>query len=151
MFAGRDIDVPHVLSRLKRTADDLGLPFTARSMTYNSRRAQELGKWAEKMGQGDAFHHAVFEAYFAHGRNIAQIEVLKTIVDKVGLDTQAAENALRYGTYKQDVDHDWRRCHDVGIRAVPTFHCDGRSLVGAQPYNAIKKLVVSTKEAPHFF
>ncbi|MBI5064136.1 MAG: DsbA family protein, partial [Desulfatitalea sp.] len=67
LFAGRGVDIPAVLARLKSTAAGLGLPFTERSMTYNSRRAQELGKWAEESGQGEAFHRRAFEAYFAHG------------------------------------------------------------------------------------
>ncbi len=143
LFAGRGLDIPKMVAHLKQTADRLGLPFTARTMTYNSRRAQELGKWAEIMGQGEAFHRAVFEAYFAQGRNIAQADVLMDLATAVGLDPVAAQAVLKEDRYKSAVDEDWQRCYEMGIRAVPTFFMNGRLLVGAQPYDAIKSLVTS--------
>ncbi|NIP49262.1 MAG: dithiol-disulfide isomerase, partial [Gammaproteobacteria bacterium] len=53
-------------------------------MTYNSRLAQELGKWAEQMEKGDAFHDAVFKAYFADGLNIADANILADIANSIG-------------------------------------------------------------------
>ena len=61
-----------MLARLRQVARELDLPFGERKMTFNSRLAQELGKWAEDQGRGDAFHHAVFLAYFQRGENIAR-------------------------------------------------------------------------------
>ncbi len=143
MFAGRGMDIPRMLDRLKRTADELGLPFTTRSMTFNSRRAQELGKWADQTGHGDAFHHAVFEAYFAKGLNIAQLDVLSGLAVQVGLDAGEVQRVLAQGLYIGAVDTDWQRCHEVGITAVPTFQMGGRFLVGAQPYEALRQLALS--------
>jgi len=141
LFAGRGLEIPPMIARLKRTADDLGLPFGTRTMTYNSRRAQELGKWAESQGRGEAFHKNVFQAYFAQGRNIARMEVLKDLAAGVGLKPEQAEQVLTQGRYAEAVDRDWERSHRMGITAVPTFVCDGRGLVGAQSYEALKALV----------
>ena len=113
-------------------------------MTYNSRRAQELGKWAELEGRGDRFHRLAFEAYFVHGKNIARTEVLREIAAACDLDPDAAEQVLIEGRYKADVDKDWRRSYDSGITAVPTFQMNGDFLVGAQPYEAIRDLIVRT-------
>jgi hypothetical protein len=44
------------MERLKAVAADLGLPWGVRTRTYNNRRAQELGKWADSLEKGDAFH-----------------------------------------------------------------------------------------------
>ena len=141
LFAGRGLDIPQMITRLKRTADDLGLPFGTRTRTYNSRRAQELGKWAETQGSGEVFHKSVFQAYFARGRNIARMAVLKELAAGVGLNPDQAEQALNQGRYADDVDRDWERSRRMGITAVPTFVCNGRGLVGAQPYEALKELV----------
>jgi len=130
-----------MIDRLKRTADGLGLPFGTRTMTYNSRRAQELGKWAEAQGSGEAFHKSVFQAYFAQGRNIARMEVLKDLAAGVGLKPEQAEQVLVEGRYAGAVDRDWERSRRMGITAVPTFVYDGRGLVGAQTYEALKALV----------
>ncbi len=129
-----------MLTHLKRTADDLGLPFGPRTMTYNSRRAQELGKWAEEQGCGEAFHKAAFHAYFADGKNIGRIEVLQEISKGVGLDTMRAIEAVTSQQYKKAVDKDWKRAYELGIHAVPTFQMNGRILVGAQTYEVLEEL-----------
>jgi predicted DsbA family dithiol-disulfide isomerase len=139
LFSGRDIDIPAVLGRLKTVAADCGLPFGTRTKTYNSRRAQELGKWAESLGKGDAFHLAVFKAYFADGLNIAKIPVLVELADAVGL--RGVEEVLSQGTFKEAVDRDWRYSRTCGITAVPTFVANGRMVVGAQPYKALEELI----------
>jgi len=56
------------MARLRRVADELGLPWRERDRTYNSRLAQEMSKWAEDKGSGEEFHMSVFRAYFAEGK-----------------------------------------------------------------------------------
>ncbi len=112
-------------------------------MTYNSRRAQELGKYAEQKGVGEDFHRAVFHAYFAEGRNIALLEELEMLAGQVGLDGSEALRVLGNGAFQEAVDKDWQRSRKAAITAVPTFRSNGRTLVGAQPYEAIKALVLA--------
>ncbi len=131
------------MGHLQKVAADLGLPWGMRLKTYNSRRAQELGKWAEALGQGDEFHLAVFQAFFVDGRNIADIAVLKEIAGTIGLDGQMAEQVLAERTFKAAVDRDWEYARTCGITAVPTFMVAGRKVVGAQPYQALKDLVTA--------
>jgi predicted DsbA family dithiol-disulfide isomerase len=130
-----------MLAHLQQTAAQLGLPFGERRMTYNSRMAQELGKWAEQNGGGDAFHRAVFRAYFAEGRNIARLNVLMDIVQSTGGDPADARAALEQRRFSDAVDRDWQRSRTMGITAVPTFVSSGRRLVGAQGYRELARLV----------
>jgi predicted DsbA family dithiol-disulfide isomerase len=139
LFAGRNIDIPGTFDRLMRVAADCGLPFGTRTKTYNSRRAQELGKWAESLNKGEEFHMAVFKAYFADGLNIAKIPVLVELAESVGL--KGAEEVLSKGAFKEAVDRDWRYSRTCGITAVPTFVAKGRMVVGAQPYNVLEELI----------
>ncbi len=129
------------MEHLKKVAAESGLPWSRRTRTYNSRRAQELGKWAEAMGKGDEFHLAVFKAYFADGKNIADISVLKEIAGTIGLDGRKVEQALAERTFKEAVDQDWEYARTCGITAVPTCMVGGRKVVGAQPYQALADLV----------
>jgi predicted DsbA family dithiol-disulfide isomerase len=131
-----------MLARLKQVAGELDLPFGERRMTFNSRLAQELGKWAEDQGRGDAFHHGVFLAYFRDGDNIARHEVLLKVCSDAGLEPAQARDVLDRRTYRQAVDRDWERSHRLGITAVPTFVGGGQRLVGAQPYQALVKLAM---------
>ncbi len=141
LFAGRPIDIPAMLAHLRKTAKQLGLPFGDRRMTFNSRRAQELGKWAESAGRGWEFHQAVFRAYFADGRNIARIAVLTEIAEAIGLVGEKAREILSAGDFKAAVDRDWQRSRTKGITAVPSFDLNGRHLVGAQPYAVLAEMV----------
>jgi predicted DsbA family dithiol-disulfide isomerase len=141
LFAGRGLDIPQMLARLEQTAGELGLPFGRRTMTYNSRRAQELGKWAEEQGRGEAFHRAVFHAYFADGLNIARIDVLRRLAERVGLNPDHVIDVLNTQRFKAAVDADWQRARRLGVNAVPTFKIHDRVLVGAQTYEAIVAIV----------
>jgi predicted DsbA family dithiol-disulfide isomerase len=130
-----------MLQRLEQTARSLGLPFGERRMSFNSRRAQEAAKWAETHGKADAFHNAVFRAYFAAGKNLHEIETLAAAVEAVGLKGADLEEVLRKKTFKSAVDLDWLRSHQLGITAVPTFRINGENLVGAQPYEQMARFL----------
>ncbi len=124
------------------------MPFGDREMTYNSRLAQELGKWAEQMGKGDAFHDAVFRAYFADGRNIADVNVLADIATAAGLDAEQAHNLIAARTFKETVDADWARAYESRVTAVPTFLMNGQALVGAQTFNALADFLLQNNVNP---
>ena len=141
LFAGRNIDLNAVRMRLKKAADDVNLPLTVRDMTYNSRKATELGKWAEEKGKGDVYHGAVFRAYFADGLNIGDLTVLKQICNRLGLNPAEAETVIGKRLYKKAVDDDWEYALKIGIMAVPSFMMNGRMIQGAQPYDVLKRLV----------
>ena len=143
LFAGQPVNIPAMLARLKQVARELDLPFGDRQMTFNSRLAQELGKWAEEQDHGNAFHMAVFLAYFERGENIALPSVLLRLCAGVGLDPAAASDVMERRTYREAVDQDWQRSRQMGITAVPTFLIDGRRLVGAQTYAALEAMLVS--------
>lgn len=142
LFKARDVDIPAVMERLEKAAAELSLPWSTRTRTYNSRRAQELGKWVESLEKGDAFHMAAFQAYFVHGQNIGDVSVLRELVEAVGLDGREAEDVVAQGTFKETVDRDWNYSRSCGITAVPTFMVSGRRVVGAQPYKLLSSLSV---------
>ncbi len=143
LFADRDIDIPQVMARLKKAAKELGLPLGERKKTYNSRLAQELGKWAETRGRGDEFHDAAFRAYFVDGKNIAKSDTLIALAGAVGLPEKEAGEILQRRAFREAVDSDWTLCKRLGISAVPTFVLDHQSLVGAQPYEALEQLLLA--------
>jgi predicted DsbA family dithiol-disulfide isomerase len=145
MFAGRPINIPEMIAHLKKTAEDLGLPFGNRKMTYNSRLAQELGKWAESLGKGDQYHHSVFKAYFADGLNIGSTEVLEQLAQDAGLPGNEIRSILAHRTFESAVDSDWSRARKFGITAVPTFMVKQRILVGAQPYEVLEGFLESNQ------
>lgn len=141
LFPG--IDLAAVNDRLQAAAAEVGLPLAPRSRTCNSRRAQELGKWAEEQGRGPGYRDAVYRAYFVAGRNIARSEELVAICEELGLDGQEARRVLEERRFAAAVDGDWARAGQRGVTAVPTVLHAGRTLVGFQPYDAYRRLVTT--------
>jgi len=141
LFKGRNVDRAAMHAQMKARMDAEGLPYGERTMTYNSRLAQELGKWADTQPGGEALHDALFRAYFVDTRDISRPEVLLDIVAQLGLSVDAAREVLEQRTFRAAVDEDWALSRQYRITGVPTFVAGGYGVVGAQPYEALEKLV----------
>ena len=146
LFKGRGMDRKAMHAQMKARMDAEGLPYGERTHTYNSRLAQELGKWADTQpGGGDAFHDAMFRAYFVESRDISRPEVLLEVAGTVGLPVDAAREVIEKRTFKVAVDADWKLSRQYGITGVPTFVVGRYGVVGAQPYEALAQLVEKGK------
>ena len=141
LFAGRNMDRQAMHAQMKARMDAEGLPYGERTMTYNSRLAQELGKWADTQPGGEALHDALFRAYFVDTRNISEPAVLLEIAERVGLPVDAAREVLEQRTFKAAVDADWALSRRYGVTGVPTFVAGRHGVVGAQPYEVLEQLV----------
>lgn len=136
--------------RMKVNMDREGLPYNAeRNMSYNSRLAQELSKWAEGKKKGDEVHYALFQAYFVDVKNIGKVEPLVEIAKEIGLPADEATDVLVSRSFKDAVDEDWRRCTAIGVNAVPTFLAGRYLMVGAQPYEELERLVQHAAKSPN--
>jgi predicted DsbA family dithiol-disulfide isomerase len=141
LFAGRNMDLRAMQAQMKARMTAEGLPYGERTMTYNSRLAQELGKWADTQPGGDAIHDALFRAYFVEARDISRPAVLLDIAGRVGLSADGAREVLEQRTFRDAVDSDWELSRRYGITGVPTFVAGRHGVVGAQPYEALEQLV----------
>jgi len=140
-YAERGLDPEAMYQRMKRLMDAEGLPYGRRTHTYNSRLAQELGKWADTQPNGDALHDALYRAYFVDARNIGDPAVLLDIVAKVGLPVEEARKVLDERRFKDAVDEDWAKSRAYGVTGVPTFVAERKGVVGAQPYEVLVQLL----------
>jgi predicted DsbA family dithiol-disulfide isomerase len=140
-YAGRGIDPEAAYQRMKTLMDAEGLPYGRRTHTYNSRLAQELGKWADTQPGGEAIHDKLYRAYFVEGRNIGDIGLLVEIAASVGLPAEEARAVLEQRRFSEEVDADWEKSHRYGVTGVPTFVADRHGVVGAQPYEVLEQLV----------
>jgi predicted DsbA family dithiol-disulfide isomerase len=141
LFAGRGYDIAKMQAQMRARMAAEGLPYGERTMTYNSRLAQELGKWAESQPGGEAIHDALFRAYFVDARNIGDPAELLQIAKSLGLDEAKAREVLEKRTHKAGVDADWEKSRRYGVTGVPTFVIGNQGVVGAQPYETLVELV----------
>jgi len=141
LYAGRNVDPEAMYARMKGLMDAEGLPYGRRTHTYNSRLAQELGKWADTQPGGEAIHDALYRAYFVDNRNIGDPEILVEIAQSVGLPADEARAVLTERRFKDEVDADWAKSHSYGVTGVPTFVAARYGVVGAQPYEVLVELI----------
>jgi predicted DsbA family dithiol-disulfide isomerase len=141
LFAGRGVDLDAMYQRMKGLMDAEGLPYAKRTHTYNSRLAQEIGKWADTQPGGVTIHIKLYQAYFVDNKNIGDIDLLVEIAESVGLDGAAARDVLGNRTFKAAIDADWEKSRQYGVTGVPTYVADGKGVVGAQPYEVLVQLM----------
>lgn len=141
LFAGRGYDIPKMQAQMRARMEAEGLPYGTRTMTYNSRLAQELAAWADTQPGGEAIHDAMFRAYFVDAKNIGDPEVLVEIAASVGLPGDQAREVIEKRTHKEAVDADWEKSRRYGVTGVPTFVAGTNGVVGAQPYEVLEELV----------
>lgn len=145
LFAGREADIAAMQSRLADEAVKEGLPLSLRTRTYNSRLAQELGKWAESRGKGESFRSAVYHAYFVDGSNIALTDELLRIAAAINLPAEEAASVLATRSFSAAVDADWQRCMEMRITSVPCHIYGSRKLSGFSSYENFERLIGKDK------
>ena len=141
LYAGRSVDPEAMYQRMKKLMDAEGLPYGRRTHTYNSRLAQELGKWADTQPGGAAIHDALYKAYFVDAKNIGDSAILVALAAAVGLPAEEARAVLKERRFKDEVDADWQLSSQYGVTGVPTFVAGGYGVVGAQPYEMIAQML----------
>ena len=141
LFAGKEEQIRTMQARLVQQAALEGVLLRERDRTYNSLRAQELGKWAEQEGWGDLFRRAVYHAYFVEGINIALVDELVQIAQSVRLSGDEARRVLEEKRYIEAVNADWQRASILGVTAVPTHIFGGKRLVGFDSYDEFIRLI----------
>ena len=148
LFGTGPDDIRQKNARMMGLMADEGLPYAERSHTYNSRLAQELGKWADTKPGGEAIHDALFRAYFVDTKNIGDRDVLLEVAHSVGLPVNEAKTVIDERTFKDAVDQDWAKSRQYGVTGVPTFVAAMTGVVGAQPYEAIAHLLSEVGAKP---
>ena len=141
LFKGREAGLKDFRTRMKSLMEEAGLPYGDRTMTYNSRLAQELGKWADTQPGGDAIHDQLYKAYFVDNINLSDLDALVNLAEAIGLDANEARRVLETREFEQAVDEDWRRAHHAGVTGVPTFASKDLMVVGCQPYEILERFV----------
>jgi predicted DsbA family dithiol-disulfide isomerase len=139
LFAGRNFEP--MRARMRALMQEAGLPYGERTHTYNSRLAQELGKWADTQPGGEAIHDLLYRAYFVDAVNIGDIGELVRIAGDAGLETTTARRVLEHREFRSQVDADWQRSRAAGITGVPTFYSNELVVVGCQPYEVLERFV----------
>jgi predicted DsbA family dithiol-disulfide isomerase len=108
----------------------------------NSRQALIGAKYAQSLGKGDAYHMAVFRAYWQQAKPIDDQMVLAGIAQEVGLDAEAFLDALDVPSLEGEVVADEEEARVHGLTGVPALVFLRKYLVtGAQLYPVLKDIL----------
>ena len=121
---------------IRARAAEVGFTMATSEKTriYNTFDAHRLLHWAGIVGGQAALKHALFEAYFTHGRDPGDRETLVETAASVGLDAGAAREVLESGRYINEVRAAERAWREEGISAVPSIVINDRYIItGGQP------------------
>ena len=119
--------------------DRLKESFATNGLTYappadvvpNTQLALRVTELARDRELHEAVHDRLMDAYWAEGRNIGDVDELRTLAAEAGLDDIAP--ALDNDLYGARVQASTQQAHRHGINAIPAFVLDGTLLVlGAQ-------------------
>lgn len=130
--------------RLYATArEQYGLELNRGPFGIDSRPALVGAKYAEAMGAGEAYHDAVFRAYWQQAADIGDRALLAGLAaDAGGLDRAAFLAALDDPSHSAAVDADIDQARAYGLSGVPAMVFAERYLVvGAQPYPLLRQAV----------
>jgi predicted DsbA family dithiol-disulfide isomerase len=119
-----------------------------KAVVANSFKAHVLAHFAKAAGKQDDVEELLFKSHFTDGKNIDDIEVLKSIAETAGLDKEQFEHIVRDGVLDDEVKMDIHEAQQIGVRGVPFFVFNRKyAISGAQPIEAFTQtLEKSIKE-----
>jgi protein-disulfide isomerase len=108
-------------------------PESTRVATAMECAGQQGGFWA--------FHNVVFQQQAPENSGQITDATLSTWAGDVKLDTAAFSRCLAEGKGLQAITDDLALARRLGVTGTPTFFVNGRRMVGALPYDALKATV----------
>jgi len=128
--------------RVAQIAEAAGLHYRFDLQQHtNTVKAHELIHFAKAHGRQLEMKERLLKAYFVDGRHVGRIDELVALAEEVGLDGDAAREALETSAYLDDVRRDQLQAQAYGINGVPFFVIDGKyGVSGAQPPEAFAQV-----------
>ncbi len=126
----------------------MGIQFGPQPLMSNSRMAMQGGEFAKEYGKYEAYHEAVFRAFFTDCQDIGDRSIILDLANGVGLDVVALGTALENGVYVPRLQEASRKAKMNGFSAAPTFVIEGYGAVsGAQPIDSFRTILRGVQES----
>jgi predicted DsbA family dithiol-disulfide isomerase len=104
-------------------------------------------EFARDSGLYDSFHENMFQAYFTHGLDIGNPDVIAAVAKKSGLDEKETLNAISNDRYTARLNEARKEGQLLNLTGIPLFIVDGKyKIVGAQPIEVFSELLLKLNE-----
>jgi protein-disulfide isomerase len=138
-FCGRA--VPTLERLLQRYGDDLRLVWRDMPLGFHDRADEAAEAAREAFAQrGAGAFWAMHDLIFAHQDALTDAD-LEGYAQTVGLDLGRFRRSMSSRVHRDAVEADAAAAAAAGVTGTPTFFLNGRSLVGAHPYESFAALV----------
>ncbi len=128
---------------LKRLGSEVGLTLQVHDRLINSRPALQAAEYARSASCFEPMHLELFRTYWDEGRDISDLEVLREVASRVGLDPDAMEAAVQSDRYGTLLDSRRAEAEELMITGIPAHVVADRYLVmGAQPPEVFERLML---------
>ncbi|KAL5491226.1 hypothetical protein EMCRGX_G016473 [Ephydatia muelleri] len=141
-------------SPLHQNAAEVGIVFNNSRLVLPTKKAHMLLDHASKQGKQHELHDAIFRAYYGDARKINDDTVLVEIAASVGLDPEAARQALYSSEAEQEYERGIAWAQSEAISGVPHFEIylkdkpgPHQELSGAQPVDTFVAVIKRLKTA----
>ena len=132
---------------LRTQAEQAGLTMRRPARTSYTMYSLEATEYAQQLGQFDAFHLAAYKAYWEDLSDLGDLDVIREIALKCGLDWPELSQRLESGYYRETVMAQYQQALDLGIRGIPSFIVGNQLFTGAQPYDVFKLALARARES----
>ena len=129
-------------------AKEINLDMEPPPLLTNSLLALEATEYAKDQGsdQRETFSTLVYRACFQEGQNIGDIDVLLSLAEQAGLDTDMLQTHLQERTYAPRLQAAPEEARGKGISGVPTFVIGPAQIVGAQSQEVLASMLTRAAE-----
>lgn len=122
--------------------EGIAFDFERIKRTPNTLAAHSLLRWALETGVQYDLKERLFQAYFLHGRDIGNHDVLADLAGLSGMDAALVKQQLDQGLDADTIQAEDQMAREMGITGVPFFIVERRfGLVGAQPADALLQVI----------
>jgi len=107
---------------IQRYADRYQQPFLENPhFVLNTLPLMRGALWAADEGQLEAYNEVMFDACWAHGRDMNDQDEIMVVLEEGGFDAEAIADAIQTDTVKQQLKDVTQEAADQGVFGVPTM------------------------------
>ena len=100
--------------------------------------ALEATEYAKEQGLWDPYHRGLYRAFWEHGQDLDDMDVLQGVAEECGLDWPEMKRRLESRYYEESVTTQFQEAVQLGIRGIPAFLIDNILFTGARPYEVFQ-------------
>ncbi len=130
---------------LRETIDEAagedGVEIRPPGFAANSRLALEASEFAKTSRRFEAFHYAVYEAYFGQGLDIGNTGVLLSIGESAGINPGALADSLEKRTMRSAVEANQSEAEEHMVLGVPTLIFESFPVYGCQSVETMRAII----------